>query len=187
MAKARRRLPSPSPAAARLAVPYVTEQHVASRYTARWHRVRRWAEDTVTRPGFEPVEGLTRGKWSPRVEALAASRVRELDDPEEAYPRGLPLEALDDIPRGPMADYGGRRRVVITALTWVPDHGGEIGYDPAWITLGHGMTANVASMNARRFIVNYERGLRQHSVSRELVVTAIEVKFWTSHTARDYL
>jgi len=74
--------------------------------------------------GFEEVRPhvikFAPRQTGPRVERLAVSRVRDLNDEEEAYRRALPLEVLD-FPVGPGRWLGGIRRVVITALTWVPD------------------------------------------------------------------
>jgi hypothetical protein len=146
-----------------------------------------WAELAVkSMQGFEPVE-LSRGRFSDRVTQFAASRVFYLRDSEEAYQQGLPLEMLEYLPSGPRRKLGGYRRVLITALTWVPDHEEEIGYDPQWITLGWGMTAHEAVAAAKRFIRIYTEALANRVVSRELIVTAFEIKFWTASARADYL
>jgi hypothetical protein len=169
----------------------VVEQRAAVWYTRKWHRVRRWAEDAVELAGFEEVRPHVI-RFAPkqngtRVERLAVSRVRDMDDEEEAYARGLPLEVMEALIIGPGREEGGLRRVVITALTWVPDHEYEIADDAAWITIGWGMTAKQASVRAARFVRNYERALVKRVVSRELVFTAIEVKFWTAKHGSEYV
>jgi hypothetical protein len=193
-----RRIPALRAAARPL--PYLAEVHEnnAGRwYAAKWHRVSRWAEDALTLAGYDDVgtDGARvyggsyyrRAKDSARVEQRAVARVRNLTDAEEAYERGSPLEQLHAFPPGPGRTTGGIRRVVITALTWVPDHEGEVCYDPAWVTLGHGMTAKTAAAAAARFVKAYEQALSARVVSRELWFTALEIKFWTAHTGTNYV
>jgi hypothetical protein len=167
------------------------EQRAAERYTAKWHRVEDWVEDALTLPGFDDVPHRRLGTYFKRevdrVTRHASSRVRDLKDAEEAYDRGMALEIFDGLPAGPGRDVGGLRRVVITALTWTPDAEGEVAYDPAWITLGWGMTAKQAAAAAKRFVRNYTRASNARVVSRELIFTAIEVKFWTARTAAKYV
>jgi hypothetical protein len=187
----RRRRASPADSTARAAIPFQREQTEALRYTAKWYRVLAWAERAIeSMQGFEPATFST-AKLSARVKQLSASRVFELRDSEEAYERGLPLEEFANLPRGPRRAPGGYRRVIINAYTWVPDHEAAVGYDPAWITLGWGMTAHEAVAAAHRFVKDYGQKLERQIVSRELLVTAFEVKFWTaSSTASstaDYL
>jgi hypothetical protein len=175
----------------------VHENNAGRWYTSRWHRVAAWAEDALALGGYDEVgeEGARvhggsyyrRAKDSARVEQRAVARVRDLTDAEEAYERGLPLESLDAFPEGPGRDRGGQRRVVVTALTWVPDHEGEVCYDPAWVTLGHGMTARTAAAAAARFVRAYEQALAARVVSRELWFTALEIKFWTAPHGTDYV
>jgi hypothetical protein len=171
--------------------PRLSEQAAALRYTGRWHRVRAWAEGALELGGFEEVRPhvikFARRQNGTRVERLAVSRVRDLDDEEEAYRRALPLEVLDDFPVGPGRLRGGIRRVVITALTWVPDHEFEMCDDAAWITLGWGMTAKQATRRAAEFVRNYDRALHARTNSRELVFTALEVKFWTARQGSTYV
>lgn len=190
MASARRRRPAPAtPAesAARAAIPFQREQGEALRYTAKWYRVLAWAELAITSmQGFEATT-LAKAHLSPRVKQLAATRVFELRDSEEAYERGLPLEEFANLPRGPRRGPGGYRRVIINAYTWVPDHEAGVGYDPAWITLGWGMTAHEAVAAAHRFVKDYGQKLERQIVSRELLVTAFEVKFWTASATAEYL
>lgn len=156
-------------------------------YVIRWHRTLEWAERAVWGfPGFDPVT-LPKGKLNGRVEQLSATCVRDLKDAEEAYSGGVPLEYLDNLPRGPRRELGGFRRVLVTALTWVPDDAGEVGYDAAWITLGWGMTAHEAGAATHRFVQSYANQLRRGIESRRLILTALEVKFWTASEAASYV
>ena len=153
--------------------------------------MRHWAADSLELGGFEAVKPhvirFARRQNGTRVERLAVSRVLDLDDEEEAYRRGLPLEVLEAFPAGPGRQRGGVRRVVITALTWVPDREYEIADDAAWITIGQGMTAKQAARRAAQFVRNYERALVKRVVSRELIFTALEVKFWTAKHGSKYV
>ena len=169
----------------------LAEQRAAVRYTGRWHRVRDWALGALELGGFEEVAPHV-VRFAPkqngtRVGRAAVSRVRDMDDEEEAYRRALPLEVLEAFPVGPGRQRGGVRRVVITALTWVPDHEYEQCDDAAWITLGWGMTAKQACRRAAEFVRNYERALHTRTNSRELVFTALEVKWWTAKQASTYV
>lgn len=184
--------------------PGIREQLAARRYTGRWHRVLAWATRALSLAGYDDVESVEPGEqrrrarvWggsyyrlakdSNRVEQHAVARVRDLTDAEEAYERGLGLELLDSLPAGPGRQQGGIRRVVITALTWTPDDAGAVAYDPAWITLGHGMTARTAAAAAARFVRDYTRALHARTYSRELIFTALEIKFWTARTSADHV
>jgi hypothetical protein len=153
--------------------------------------VRAWAEGALELPGFEEVRPhvikFARKQNGTRVERLAVSRVRDLDDEEEAYRRGLGLEHLEAFPTGPGRQRGGLRRVVVTALTWEPDHEYEQCDEAAWITLGWGMTAKQATARAARFVRQYIDGLRTKTNSRELWFTAIEIKFWTAKQGSTYV
>ena len=173
----------------------VREATSGRRYARKWHRVLEWAEDALSLAGYDSVGSARvfggsyyRGSKHPeRVEQHAVARVHDLTDDEEAYEKGLPLEMLDAFPAGPGRDEGGVRRVVVTALTWVPDYDAGVGYDPAWITLGHGMTARTAAAAAARFVRDYTRALDARVVSRVLVFTALEIKFWTAANGTDYV
>lgn len=179
------------------------EANAGRRYAERWHKVDAWAGRVLALAGFDELESdagpearvwggsyYRRAKDSTRVQQRAVALVRDLTDPEEAYERGLPLETLDAFEAAtspPDRASGGYRRVVITALTWTPDHMGEVGYDPAWVTLGHGMTARAAAAAATRWVRGYAQALHNKVVSRELVFTALEVKFWTAPSGAKYV
>lgn len=181
--------------------PEVREQRGGRWYTARWHRVKAWSDAALALAGFEdvapddarPRARVRTGSYyrhardARRVEQHAVAGVRDLTDAEEAFERGRGLHLLERLPDGPGRAAGGVRRVVITALTWTPDYEGEVGYDPAWITLGHGMTAKTAAAAAARFVRDYTRALNARVVSRELVFTALEIKFWTAPAGAKYV
>jgi hypothetical protein len=169
----------------------IAEQRQALRYTGRWHRVKYWQEEALAIEGFEEVKPHV-VKFAPkqngtRVERLAVSRVRDLENEEEAYARGIPLGRLHDLPIGPGRHMGGMRRVVITVLTWVPDEKYEIADDPAWINIGWGMTAKQASRRAAAFVHGYARALANFTASRELIFTALEIKYWTAKQGSTYI
>jgi hypothetical protein len=173
----------------------VREARAGRWYARKWHRVLDWVSDSLLLAGYDSV-GSARVrtgtyyrnmKHPERVEQHAVARVHDLTDDEEAYEKGLGLELLSSFPEGPGREAGGIRRVVITALTWVPDYEAGLGYDPAWITLGHGMTARTAAAAAARFVRDYTRALDARLVSRELVFTALEIKFWTARAGAEYV
>lgn len=183
---------TPSPGRSRSAVDsgggalFIREQREAERYTERWHRVARWAERATFIEGFDelPLE-RGRGRGNARVGGFAATAVNNLKDAEEAFERGVPLDTFGNLVGGPRRDLGGTRRVVITAFTWKADEENEIGYDPGWITLGWGMTAHEAGAAMHRFIKEYGARQRGPMPTYQLIVTAIEVKFWTQSEAAD--
>lgn len=157
----------------------------APSYVLRWHRVLSWAEDVTTRPGWD-IFVSKRESSSLRVEVRACSRVSNINDPEAAFDFGVPLEHID-IADGPSRDVGGLRRVVITGLTWVLDETEEDAYDPQWITIGWGMTGHQCTAAAHRFIRAYEIAVTRGLESKRLLVTVLEVKFWTAAASSDYV
>lgn len=177
------------------------ENNVGRLYARKWHRVSAWVDDELSMAGYDEVGGdRTRGKarvWGgsyysrakdpTRVERRAVARVHDLTDAEEAYEKGIPLQYLGDFGEGPGRDAGGQRRVVITALTWSADDKHEVCYDPAWITLGHGMTARTAAAAASRWVTGYQDALAAHVESRRLILTALEIKFWTAPWGANYV
>jgi hypothetical protein len=163
------------------------EQREAEAYTERWHRVMEWAPNALDAlPGFEPEPSISPPQ-NERVEHLAFSCVRDLDSSDEALEKGLPLANIDFWVLGPRESEGGRRRVTITARVWVVDRENEDCYDPSWITLGWGISAHSSSAAARRYVRDYCEALAREVVSREFVVTAIEVKFWTASHGTAYV
>lgn len=131
--------------------------------------------------GWDPIHVET----SRRVAGFAASAVMNPRDAEEAFERGMLLDEFGNLPSGPRRDLGGFRRVVITAYTWKADDENEIGYDPGWITLGWGMTAHEAGAAMHRFIKEYGGRQRGPMPTYQLIVTAIEVRFWTTSSASE--
>ena len=154
---------------------YLSEQRKATSYTRKWHAVHAWGLDIV-----QAMDELDAPQpANPRTTLLRGSLVYALWDEEEAYARGLDLMDLY-VPFGPRMDEGGRRRVTIRVLTWIPDDYAGIAHDPAWITTGNGMSAFVASAKHARFTRNYADAVERGIESRRLLCTAVEVLFWTS-------
>lgn len=128
----------------------------------------------------------TRQPSNDRITIRRAAMVYDLSDDEEAYNRGLGLESID-VPRGPTAEVGGRRRVIIRMLTWIPDDPGGIAYSPQWIVTGHGLTAHSASASHARYVRGYANAVARGIESRRLIVTAMELLWWTSSRDADYV
>lgn len=165
------------------AAPFVAEQRAAERYTFGWHRVERWAHEVVGLMDELPP----RPTGNDRIASVRASMVLDLADDEEAFERGLGLESVD-VPMGPTADQsGGRRRVIIRMLTWVPDFNGAIAYNPQWIVTGHGMTPHAAAAAHARYVRDYVDAVKRGVESRRLMVTAIDVRWWTTSPNAQYL
>lgn len=151
-------------------------------YVRRWHAVNDWASDVL---GLADEVFVTQP--NPRVAKRRAQWVRDAADNEEAYDRGRPLEDMGGFPRGPKQVDGGRRRVLVRAYTWTLDEAAGSVYEPLWITLGVGHTARQATDGAERYIRSYMFAVSRGVESRRLVVTAIEVVWWTASQSVDYV
>lgn len=157
-------------------------------YARKWHRVHDWAYDVVARRAgrgsdVEPAE-------HPRNTRIAGWRgawVFDIDNEEEAYERGIPLEWFGDIEDGPDRDRGGTRRVSIRLFTWTVNAGRQGAYDPQWITSGWGMSARSAAHAHGRWIDAYGNAVANGVESRRLIATAMEVVFWTAGPTTDYV
>lgn len=180
---------APRPTKAHGVSSYIDAQLEAERYTARWHRVYAWAVDSL-----EPMD-ISRPptKYHNRIETVRGIAVDDLTDDEEAFDRGIPLEWIDIAP-GPAGQYrdkaragGGRRRVMIRLLSWVVDKDNPIAFSPQWIVAGHGMSALAASASLGRYIRSYALAVSKGIESRRLVVTAMDVVWWTAPENTDYV
>lgn len=170
------------PPAARGALPFVEEQQRATAYVGRWHVTRDWAVSAL-----EPRDVDTRERSrDPRVSTVRGAMVRDLDDDEEAYQRGQPLEELD-FEYGPKSDVAGRRRIIIRALTWEIDYDAEIAHHPQWLVLGRGFSPRAASAWLRRYVQAYADAVDEGLESRRLIVTVLDVQWWTAAWGTDYV
>lgn len=152
-------------------------------YAVRWHRVEDWAYTA-----FGVMDISVAPTKNPRIEAIRGQIVADLLDDEEAYERAVPLENFDEqVPRGPSREAGGTRRVTIRLLTWIPDKIGGIAYAPQWIIAGHGMSAHAASASLARYIRSYALAVSRGIESRRLIVTAMDVVWWTANETADYV
>lgn len=152
------------------------------KYVLRWHAVNDWARDALE-PG--DVEAFTDPWGNKRVAGWRAKTVRDLRDEEEAAARARPIEEGFPIPPGPTGEFGGFRRVIIRAHTWVWE--GDYPYDPEWINIGHGKTAAAAVAHAHRWWRTYAGLVARGLESKRLYVTAWEIVFWTAHPEADYV
>lgn len=151
------------------------------KYAAKWHRVEDWALESLS------LYDVTRApSRDARIEAIRGQLVNDLSDDEEAYERAVGLEDIE-IDRGPSGAVGGKRRVMIRVLTWIPDKIGGIAYAPQWIVAGHGMSAHAASAALARYIRSYALAVSRGIESRRLIVTAIDVVWWTANESADYV
>jgi hypothetical protein len=157
--------------------------HRVPPYVIKWHAVNDWAIESLGDLDISVAPSRDR-----RVEAIRGSRVRDLLDDEEAYSAGIPLESLDEqFPRGPSRAVGGTRRVMIRLFTWIPDRTGQIAYSPQWIIAGHGFSAHSASASIARYIRSYALAVSRGIESRRLIVTAMDVVWWTANEKTDYV
>lgn len=154
---------------------------VARRYVGRWHAVDEWAADVLG-----AADEVEVSQPNPRVAKRRAVIVRDIDDNEEAYDRGAPLESFD-LPAGPTQEEGGRRRVIVRVYTWTVDEVAGSVYEPQWITIGFGRTARMASDHAARYVRRYAFALNHGVASRRLLFTATEVTWWTAKETTDYV
>jgi hypothetical protein len=151
---------------------------------AKWHRVDDWAQEATANLG--DVEEYVSG-MNPRVSGWRGSWILDIDDNEEAFDKGVPLEqTIDVIPRGPGRKRGGYRRVSIRLFTWVIDTTHGDAYDPQWITTGWGMTAKAATHAHYRYLESYADAVARGIESRRLLATALEIVFWTASKTADY-
>lgn len=150
-------------------------------YAVRWHRVDDWAIEALS--SWDIKRAPTR---NPRIETIRGTNVRDLTDDEEAFERGIGLEEIE-VDRGPSRDVGGKRRVMMRLLTWIPDKVGGIAYAPQWIVAGHGMSAHAASAGLARYVRSYALAVSRGIESRRLVVTAIDIVWWTASESTDYV
>jgi len=147
----------------------------------RWHRVDAWAESTVhgdVEPFFSPNRRVAgwRGSW-----------VLDINNEEEAFERGIPVEAFGEIPDGPGRDQGGARRVSIRLFTWTVNAGRQGAYEPQWITTGWGMSGRSAAHAHGRWVDAYADAVSHGIESRRLVATAMEIVYWTAGPSTDYV
>lgn len=150
-------------------------------YVVRWHRVDEWARDNVL------GDVATFESDNARVAGYRGTWVWDVNDDEEAYDRGIPVERFDDVPDGPGRERGGTRRVSIRLYTWVVDTKRHSCHEPQWITTGWGMTARTAAHAHGRWIDAYASAVAAGLESRRLVAVAMEIVFWTAAEGTDYV
>lgn len=150
-------------------------------YATHWHKVDDWAGDS-----FGAMDVSRPPTKNPRIATLRGVLVNDILDDEEAYERAIGLESIQ-VPRGPSGAVGGRRRVMIRLFTWVPDKIGGIAYAPQWIVAGHGMSAHSAAASLARYIRSYTLAVSRGIESRRLIVTAMDIVWWTEPEATDYV
>lgn len=155
-------------------------------YARKWHRVHDWAYEAVAARGGRDVEPAAHPR-NTRIDGWRSAWVRDLDNEEEAYDEGTPLELFQDVEEGPNRDVGGSRRVSIRAFTWTVNAGRQGAYDPQWITIGWGMSARAATHAAGRWVDDYANAVSRGVESRRLIATAIEIVFWTAGPTTDYV
>lgn len=156
-------------------------QTAARAYTRRWHRTYEWALSCLPPMWEIAINPLS----DPRVQQIKGAIVDNLYDEEQAFKKGIPLEEMYFY-RGPTMAEGGRRRVIIRALTWVPDYKGEVAYDMQWATVASRFTGQATSAAANRYIASYAHACALGIESRRILVTAMEIRFWTqSKSATD--
>lgn len=153
-------------------------------YARKWHRVDDWAYTVAAARGDVVPASHPRNT---RVAGWRASWVFNVDDEEEAFDKGIPLEWFGDVIEGPKRDVGGSRRVSIRLYTWTVNAGRRGAYDPQWITTGWGMSARAASHAHGRWIDAYANAVANGVESRRLIATVIEVVFWTAGPTTDYV
>lgn len=158
-----------------------TSWRAVAPYVSRWHAVYDWATDVLWAADELPVTTP-----NPRVMKRRGAWVADIDDNEEAYERGAPVEDMN-VPRGPKQTEGGRRRVLVRAYMWTVDEVAGSVYEPQWITMGVGSTACMASDAFARWVRRYAYAMDQGIASRRLVATAIEVTWWTARESSDYV
>lgn len=125
---------------------------------------------------------------NPRVAGWRGSWVRDLDNEEEAFERGVPIhEGIDIVPPGPDRDTGGTRRVSIRLYTWTLDERHGAAYSPQWITTGWGMSGRSATLAHYRYLRDYALAVSRGIESRKLLATALEIVFWTAGPTTDYV
>ena len=122
-----------------------------------------------------------------RVAGFRGTMVRDINDEEEAYDEGVPVEHFGDIPDGPNRERGGVRRVSIRLFTWTVNAGRKGAYEPQWITTGWGMSGRAAAHAHGRWIDDYATAVSRGVASRKLIATAMEVVFWTAGPTTDYV
>lgn len=153
-------------------------------YAHRWHLCDEWARAACENLGDEDVFVPE----NPRVAGWRGQWVRDLDDEEEAFERGVPIhEGIDVVPPGPGRDQGGTRRVSIRLYTWTLDERHGAAYSPQWITTGWGMSARAATLAHYRYLKDYATAVSRGIESRKLLATAMEIVFWTSGPSTDYV
>lgn len=130
----------------------------------------------------EPAENPNK-----RIAGWRASWVMDVDNEEEAFDEGIPLEIFGDVVEGPAREVGGSRRVSIRLFTWTVNAGRRGAYEPQWITTGWGMSARAASHAHGRWIDAYADAVANGVESRRLIATAMEVVFWTAGPTTDYV
>lgn len=151
------------------------------KYAVRWHRVDDWAEGNIT-GDLEPFISANK-----RIAGHRGVWVMDINNDEEAFERGIPLEYLDELREGPNRDRGGTRRISIRFFTWTINAGRQGAYDPQWITTGWGMAARSAAHAHGRWLDGYRNALGAGIESRRLIATAMEIVFWTAAASADYV
>jgi len=158
--------------------PELREAVAALAYTRLWHDVQEWAEAVCS--GLE--------EWSPwpdehpRASKIRGLIVDDLDNEEEAFKRGVPIFDLVDWLgpwQAPGRVEGGHRRVILRVFTWVKDRDNDVAYAGEWLKIGDDMSAKAADAHARRWAREYEEQLSRGFASREIIMTAIEIAWWT--------
>jgi hypothetical protein len=154
------------------------------RYVLKWHTCNEWAREATENLG----DGDPFMSENPRVSGWRGTWVRDLENEEEAFERGVPIhKGIDVVPPGPTRDDGGTRRVSIRMHTWVLDARHGAAYDPQWITSGWGMSGRAATLAHYRYLYDYALAVSRGIESRKLLATALEIVFWTASHGTDYV
>lgn len=155
-------------------------------YVLKWHRVHQWAHDAVAAGGGRDIVDAEHPR-NTRIAGFRGTWVFDINNEEEAFERGVPVEWFGEVADGPDRSDGGTRRTSIRLFTWTVNHGRQGAYDPQWITTGWGMSARSAANAHGRWIDAYGNAVANGVESRRLVATAIEVVFWTAGPTTDYV
>ncbi len=159
---------------------------VPPRYVRKWHHVHDWSYTVAIARGGRDVVPAEHPR-NTRIAGWRGVWVLDINNEEEAFESGVPVEAFGDILEGPGRDVGGTRRVSIRLYTWTINNGRQGAYDPQWITTGWGMSARSAAHAHGRWVDAYGNAVAHGIESRRLVATAIEVVFWTAGPTTDYV
>jgi hypothetical protein len=155
-------------------------------FVRKWHRVDDWAQQVLSIMDLYHY----RDRREPRISGWRGQVVVNMNDGDEAYERGIPLERSPLFLGAPKADVGGYRRVAIRAHTWEKSEVSDMFetlQNPRWITTGWAFSANAAAANHVNYVRNYGALLAKGWESRKLIVTAWEIIWFTGGPTVDYV